>query len=216
MYRAPLTPWRRLRARSLFVAILVLAGGPAGVEGAGGGAATIAYDRTPGAVVVRFTEVPGELAEADGGPVLTVYGDGRATVRYPPYMRRAGTYTVRLARPEVDALVASLADKGLVELDAAREQQSLRAAEASRAAAAGAGDAALVAVTDEATTIVDLTLERYDPADGPPLTDVRQRIVWHGLREDAARHGRLGAVGGLDGARRELLDLMERVHDGAR
>jgi hypothetical protein len=180
---------------------------------------SVEYDGAPSAVVVRFSEASGELAEADAGPVLTVYGDGGATVRYPAYMRRAGTYDARLSRAEVDALVSSLAAKGLVEIDVAAVQRNARAAESARLVAGGtppAQSVPLIAVTDESTTIVELNLDRYQPAGRrPALIGVSKRVVWHGLRQDVARHPSVRAIADVAAARSELLATMDRVHRAA-
>jgi hypothetical protein len=134
-------------------------------------------------------------------------------------MRRAGNYSTRLSRAEVDALVSSLAAKGLAEIDVAAVQRNARAAETARLVAAGtppAQSVPLVAVTDESTTIVELNLDRYQPrGHRRALTGVSKRVVWHGLRQDVARHPSVRAIADVAAARSELLATMDRVHRAA-
>jgi hypothetical protein len=204
--------------------ILLLAGalGAAPVRADDG--APVVYATGPEAVVVRYVEVPGELEDVDAGPVLTVYGDGRATVRYPRYMKRAGEYEIVLARAEVDALVASLADKGVAEFQAPAVRQQVHAVQAARAttqAGAGGGETLFV-VTDPSTTIIELNLgtaaagtAAAAPDGGAPRGLVAGRAVWSGLAGDATQHPSVTALVDLAAARVELRAVMERVHTEA-
>ena len=180
---------------------------------------TIAYSHAASDVVVRYVEIPGELAEPEGGTTLTIRGDGRATVHYPAYMRRAGDHTTTLPRVEVDALVASLVAKGVPQFDESVVRQELQRAETARAAAlsiGGGGGGVLAAVTDASTTIVEVTLAPAMPAGTTTLpAAITHRAQWRGLRNDLAQHPSVESLAALAEAREELRVLIERVHTAA-
>jgi hypothetical protein len=173
----------------------------------------VEYARDAGAVVLRYTEVLGEIGEKDHGPSLTVFGDGRVLVHHPRYATRAGDYTVRLRRAELDRLMRSLAAKGVADFDepAARDAKRARLVAARHAALSAPGTATLSWVADASTTVIEMQLERYVPAaGGPARTGVHKRIAWNALSWDAARHPDIAALQGLAAAEQELRALFER------
>ncbi len=76
----------------------------------------VAFDRSPTAVVVTYLERLDGLADADPGPSITVFGDGRVLIHTPRYMKGAGDREVVLSRRELDALVRDLANDGILDL----------------------------------------------------------------------------------------------------
>src|SRR5204863_3070113 len=58
--------------------------------------ARIAHSTDPATVVVSYTVTLGEIASADGGPSVRIYGDGRVEAHYPAYMKGAGHHGARL------------------------------------------------------------------------------------------------------------------------
>jgi len=174
-----------------------------------GAATVIEPARRPDVIVVSYREVLGEIGGADRGPTLAVYGDGRLVAHYPPYMKRAGDYEQWLAPAELDGLLRSLADKGVLEFDPA----ATRAAAAARQrAGAGHGPVTVFEATDASTTVIEVAVDRYRPA-APGAREVRnvsKRVVWQGLRTDAERHPDVPALRDLAAAEQELRALRER------
>ncbi len=171
------------------------------------------YASDPQTLVLAFSEVLGELAEADPGPTLRLYGDGRLAVHYPAYMRRAGEYSGRLSPNEMHDLMASLIGKKLVEFDTGKVRGRVRAAAAARrrGAADARGEPVLFATSDPSRIEITLNLDRYRPAgSGPELRHVARRISWRGLRADAGRYPEIAELQDLAAAHRELIALMER------
>jgi hypothetical protein len=173
-----------------------------------GAQATFAYSGDPATVVLSFSEILGGIEDPDPGPSLRVYGDGRVVVHYPDYMTRAGDYSVRLGRDELEGLLRSLIEKEVVEFDEAAVRRSVRKAEAARRA----GPGEFFAVFDASTTEIGLRLDRYTPpaGRGPERLGVQKRISWHGLRAHARHYPGVAAIQKLATARRELVALMER------
>jgi hypothetical protein len=180
------------------------------------GTPTVEVTRRPDAVVVVYREVLGEIGGTDRGPTVTVYGDGRIVAHYPLYMKRAGDWERRIAPSELDALVRSLADKGVLEFDAQTVRAAARASlAASRArAAATQQPIALFEASDASTTVIEMAVERYVPATpgAREARNVSKRAVWTALRTDAAQHPDVPALAGLAAAEQELRAL--RDHPG--
>jgi hypothetical protein len=164
-------------------------------------AAPLAGASDPDAVVVRYQEVIGELAEADRGPSLEVYADGRVRVHFPAYMRRAGDWETTLDAPALDALIDSLVGHGVLTFDAAATRARKRQSLAARAVLARGrpGETLLFEVADETTTIITLR-----------IGDTERTVSWSGLRGDSKHHPELSELGELRAAQRSLEALMTR------
>jgi hypothetical protein len=178
------------------------------------GAPTVEPARRADAVVVVYRELLGEIGGADRGPTLTVYGDGRTVAHFPVYMTRAGDYEHRLTATELDALLRSLADKGVLDFDGASVRNAVRAAEAAgqaRARATGA-PVELFEASDASTTVVEVAVDRYVPgAPGARAVDhLSKRVAWTGLQLDAERHRDVAALRDLAAAEQELRALRDR------
>jgi hypothetical protein len=162
----------------------------------------IAHSADPDTVVVSYAVALGEIGEADAGPSVRIYGDGRVETHYPRYMNRAGDHAARLSATELDALLGSLADHGVLEFDAPAARRAKQDAGASRRSAeALAGQPATVDVVSDADTI---TLEVH-------VDRAHQKITWRGLRHDARAYADIPAIQGLAAAEREVRAVMERT-----
>jgi len=163
-----------------------------------------AWDPAPTAIVASFRERPGEVADADPGPSIELFGDGRLAVHFPRSMKRAGDWTDRLSRAEMAALLGALVDDGVLDLDPAALRARLAQARAARRTAALQGQATLFEASDPSLTEVTVR------ANGRTRT-----VVWRGARADAwanpdvedvqrleRAHGRLRALGDRPGLRR--------------
>ncbi len=159
------------------------------------------------APVLEFTERFGLVGNADPGPRVRVFADGRVEIHVPHYMKRAGDWELRLTRRELRTLLRQLIDRGVAEFDASRVRERLRAArEAERRAGA------LFEVHDASTTEIELRLERYQPRDRTKseIRGLRRGIRWRALRSDARRHAGIREVADLAAAQEQLLALLDR------
>lgn len=208
--------WAVVRAacpRSLIALVVTtVLSAHAGAAPAAAAEPVVEYARDAQTVVLRYTEILGEIGEKDRGPVLTIYGDGRVLVHQPAYMTRAGDYALRLRRGELDRLMRSLAGKGLIDFDetAARAAKRARLIAARQAAQRAPGTATVSYVADDSTTVIEMQLARYVPAGGRAVTGVHKRIAWDAVRWDAAHHPDITALQGLAAAEQELRALRER------
>ena len=96
----------------------------AGFGSAAAAPPALAYAQEPGAVVVEFSERPGELASAEASISLRIYGDGRFVTHRPAGMRGAGDHEGRLTPAELRALLRRFSERGVLELDSASLRRS--------------------------------------------------------------------------------------------
>ena len=134
----------------------------------------VAYDPAPTALVASVREVLGEIADADPGPSIQVFGDGRVAVHFPHYMIRAGDWTDHLSPAELQRLVRTLVDDGLLDFDDRATRAAVGRVQSARRAAALRGEATVFEASDPSTTTIALR------AGGRAHT-----VVWRGLRADA-------------------------------
>ena len=169
--------------------------------------AVIEYTDSPQALIIKFEERFGEIGGTGPGPSVEVYGDGRVSVFYPHYMKRAGTHHLQLTPEEMERLLQLLSAQNIPAFDSAAVRQIRELAVAAEEVRSGM----LFYSTDPSTTILELYLDQYASASPPgqePIP-VQQRIVWQGLRADARRLPDVEAIQNLFTAHQELRSLME-------
>ncbi len=192
------------RTRTMgFISSLPLYLVAAAAQGATPASALVEYSRDPNTVVMSLNEVLGEIADADPGPSLEIYGDGRAVVHFPHYMRRAGDHSMRLSAAEMARLLRAIVDLRFVEFDADAAKRGKQETDAARTE--------LRASTDPSVTTITLRLDRYRPASqiDPERVNVEQRIAWLGLRSDARAYPGVKPIQDLAAVWRELWAVME-------
>ena len=172
--------------------------------------ATFEYAAESDDLVIQLSRDVGILDE-DPTPLLRVYGDGTVRIHFPVYMRRAGDYTLQLDPSELQALVGSLVDGGLIDFSPEATRARMRGLAAARRAQAAPGQPReLTSRSDETTVSIEIRLRRYVPPVGAARGDVTARIVWTGAQGDAADFTTLGTLQALAAAERRLLALTER------
>ena len=87
---------KRMLVPFAVLAVLVPAAAPVLAD------APLGYRRAADALVVKLTELPGEIDASQGSPSLAIYGDGRAVVHRPAYMKNPGDHAFRLTVAELD------------------------------------------------------------------------------------------------------------------
>ena len=166
------------------------------------------YSEDPGRLVFRYSERPGALGGPDAEHSVSVYGDGRVVAHRPRFTTRAGSWGTQLGREEMEELVRSLVEPGLVEFDETRALQSRRDLRKQRRLQRGE----LFEVSDADTVTLELHLDRYR-GRGPGARERRnvvKRIRWRGLRSDLRRYPELTDLEGLGTVQGRIHALMER------
>jgi hypothetical protein len=178
--------------------LAVLAGGAASAQDRFG------LSPDPDAVVARYLEHIGGIADDDPGPSVTVFASGRLLVHVPDYRSGAGDFEAFLNPGELRQLVRDLVRQNLVEFDPQAARRDKRRSEELSAEISEIADASTIEVT--------LNLDEYSPR-GPSAQvrrDVRKQVRWYGLRHDADRHPNVASLQDLAGAAGILAALMER------
>ena len=128
-------------------------------------------------------------------------------------MKRAGDYSLQLTQAEMEALLSSLVQGGLIDFNPEATQAQMRqVAAARRAQATQAGQRAVLTTrSDEATVSIEIRLNRYIPAGGPARDNVTKRLSWTGVGDDAEQYPSITALQALAAVQRQLLALTERA-----
>lgn len=170
--------------------------------------ATFEYSDDPGAIVVSYTHILGEIGDADNSPSLRIYADGHMVVRYPPFMKKAGEYTLELTQVEMDRLLRSLVDKKVMEFDT----QAIRRSKLEAKAEKEDPKTTLHGVSDAPTTVIEIRLSRYIPPGSfaKEILNIDKKISWHGLSSDAKNYPNIKAIQDLHAAQKDLQALMNR------
>ena len=160
----------------------------------------IAYSADGSAVVVRYTRTPGELGAPDSSTTLTVYGNGRLLVHYSPYGVRKGDYEMTLSATELDELITTLVDSGIMEYDdetVAIAKQAIMEV-----------DEIGFYVGDADISNIEIELSSYSPEGKATRYDVRGAITASALQMEAHHFPLIESLAKLAAAERELIKLI--------
>ncbi len=186
--------------------------GAVAVVGASAGAPTgaqVAFraSASPNTIVIQLTQDIG--VEGDDTPLLRIYGDGRVLVHFPVYMRRAGDYGLRLDSTELDGLLRTFVQGGLVDFSVEGVREEIRQVRGARRrdALETGGPVVLTSRSDDAVVSIGVRLERHTDADGAVREDVEARVSWAGLQYDAAEFPGVASLQSLATIERQLIGL---------
>ena len=170
------------------------------------------YAQEPNTPVVSLSRTSGEVGDPDPIPLLRIYGDGSVRVHFPNYLKRAGDYKLQLSRTEMESLLASLIENGLMGVDpqAATRQKQEIAQQATTAAQQARTQGSVSKLMDGDTTVIEIHLDSYTASDGITTMDLTKIISWYGLQWDAQQYPGVQTLKNLAAAERELLALCER------
>jgi len=124
------------------------------------------------------------LAGIDDRPTIKVYGDGRVTVHYPVYMKKAGDYQMQLEEDELVNLVQSLSGSGVLDFDEVKVKQKIREKKDKRRA-----KGLLYAISDSTETVIDVRLDEYQKdRSAKAVKQFHKRFRWADIEHDARRY----------------------------
>lgn len=157
--------------------------------------------------IIEYVEVHEMLAAPDPAPLLRVYGDGRVHVHLPVYMKRAGDYELHLPPAELNALIRSLAQDGIIDFDPVAVEQGRQQAIAQQRATAGT----LSAISDATETVITVRLDEYQSAPAAaPILKLNRRFAWKNLEQDARRFPQAQAIQRAAAGQQRLRALLAR------
>ena len=157
--------------------------------------AEFGYQPTSEPIIVMDVDV-GIRTPEPTTPLLRIFGDGLVLVHIPPYRQNAGDFKLRLSGETLQALVASLSEKGLMSFDASAvkaDKAAFDRAVRERAAAEGK-PLVLTYRSDDMLTIVDISLDSYKPAGGTEVRPFQKRVAWYGVAWDARNYPDLSSL----------------------
>ena len=132
--------------------------------------------------VIEYSLKHHMLAEYDPVPLLRVYGDGRLLVHRPAYMKNAGDFVLQLQQDELEQLLRTHADKGVMDFDSAATKQEHHQLRAARRATTGQ----LFHVSDATDTNIRIRLDGFQrTAASKRMTGLDKQITWRNLEMDA-------------------------------
>ena len=163
------------------------------------GGPSVDWDHSANAVILELRTEIGMIAEAEKGPVITIFGDGTVEAYYPFYMKRAGVWRAQLSASELDTLVTDIARSGVLDFDAVflREEKQDLARDKS-----AAGE--LRHISDGEWTDLRVNLRLDSDSTSAPLT---RQIRWYNLDWDIREHPELVELQSLMDATVRLRDL---------
>lgn len=163
------------------------------------------YSETATEPVIEYNLVHHMLAEQDPEPLLRIYGNGRVHVHYPVYMKKAGDYELQLSKPELDELIRSLADDGIIDFDHGAASAHRKQLETQQRAATGA----LYYVSDTTETVIDIRLDEYQRgAAGKRTLNLKKRFAWKNLEHDARQFPHMTEVQQAEAGSQKLHGLL--------
>ena len=139
---------------------------------------------SPGEPIISYRLDIAMLAGIDDRPTITVYGDGRVTVHYPVYMKKAGDYEMQLEEDELVSLVQSFSANGVLDFDGKKVKQKIREKRDQRRA-----KGQLYAISDSTETIIDVRLDEYQKdRSAKAVKRFHKRFRWTDIEHDARRY----------------------------
>ncbi|MEM8993247.1 MAG: hypothetical protein AAGF23_00515 [Acidobacteriota bacterium] len=165
--------------------------------------------------VLRYQRQLGEIDDADRGPEVVVYADGRIVVRRPAYYKNPGQWQLQRTPEVVRGLVSGVVEGGLVDVTEGDLRRRLREAEARRAEAdLRAGRArTLYAAGGADRSVLSLSLASYRPSSelGAAASPVSTTWAWRDLYGDADRFRDIPELAAFAALERRLLEFIDRT-----
>ena len=151
-------------------------------------------------VVLRYTRTPGELAGTDTTTSLTVFGSGRVNIHFPLHGKRQGDYEMTLTKAELNELVATMVNFGVMEYDALAVAAEQRAIMQATNMGYYTGDADI--------STIEIRLARYSPEVGLEQFDIQKQVSPLALQSQARHFDSIQSLVDLATAERQLIKLI--------
>jgi len=201
-------PSRFLLVPLLLTVLLAISGvqaqGPGQASAAG--QPLIQYSTDAAEPIIEYTLVHHMLADQDPEPLLRIYGNGRVHAHFPAYMKKAGDYEYRLSRSELNALLRSLSQDGVIDFDHAVVKAERKHLQDQQHAA---GE--LHYISDTTETIIDIRLDEYRRHPGTRhIRNLHKRFSWNNLEQDKQRFPQSNAIKGAAAGANRIHTLLDR------
>lgn len=166
------------------------------------------FSATNNQPIITYTLIHKMLANSDPIPMLQVYGDGRVHAHFPEYMKNAGDYQMQLSRPELIALIRSLAQDGVLDFDHRSTSLHKEQMDTQQRSASGT----LFHVSDTTETVIDIRLDSYQSSPAAKrITNFSKKFKWKNLEQDAKRYPQIPAITRAAASTQMLHSLFNRA-----
>ena len=150
------------------------------------------YSQNSQLTVVKMDSVGMVSKEEGAPPFLQIFGDGRVQIHESRErsFRAKGTYEMYLSENEMQELLTSLYNIGLMEFDVQETKRKKTTAIRDRNKDSKDGEVSFRVVFDAATIVIDLYLDSYRPPGSTdrPIRNFRKHIAWQGVHHDAQEY----------------------------
>jgi hypothetical protein len=169
------------------------------------------YSRDADVVVASYSLTIGELENPDPGPSVRVYGNGRAIVHIPTYMKNGGDYAVQLSDAEMSSLIDTVAADELLQFDPVAVRQAKKDSMQFNRGGGATGERILFEVTDPSITTIEVRVRpAADGGAAGQAPEITKAISWSGLEADEQQFPDIRAIQKLSAAKNRLRAVMER------
>ncbi len=164
------------------------------------------YPRDASYSVIEYSQSHDMILNADPLPMLRIYGNGRVLVHFPAYMKRAGDYEMYLADTEIQQLLSSLEQKGILKFSNSKLAQIKKQAIAGRLAESGI---VLSGPSDNSRSRLTVNLNSYTPGlSFIPQYDYKKEVVLKNLKYDAQLYPGISELQNAVDAEQELQNFL--------
>lgn len=126
--------------------------------------------------VVMTYRIHNEIVSVETPPLITIYGNGKVRIHYPNYMKKAGDYEFWLSDTELDDLLSSMNNDGLMDYSSPLlEQQYAEALEVQQ------DSYDLFEISDQTTTIIRFNINRSVNANSSET--INKELKWQSLEQ---------------------------------
>lgn len=180
--------------------------------------AVIEYTKDSREVIVSFSETHGVMSGKHAKTTLKIYGDGTVDVFIPIFMKKAGSYQMKLDKAQLDQLLQDLSAKNIPEFDTVKTQTDKNNEIA--AAQLSSAQTTLYEVHDASITTIELNFDSYlklsnkNSVNGQvfdssnEILDMSKNITWKGIRSDSKKFPDIEAIQQLATTQQSLLKIV--------
>ena len=170
------------------------------------GVASFSFETDSDLPIIVYHDVVEMIANRDEQPLLKIYADGLVQVHHPVYKKNAGDFEMRLSQQELVALLESLAENGLMELDTKKLKLQKQKADNENKE-----PGKFFHISDSVVTRIEINLKDYKSAKTKiRQTDFKKRIQLRNIEQDIKHYGDIEAVRKTDKNVSKLKSLLKR------
>jgi len=164
------------------------------------------YPRDASYSVIEYTLSHDMIRNADPQPMLQIFGDGRVHVHYPVYMKRAGNYQMYLSDTEIQQLLGSLEQKGILKIT---NKDIVQIKKQANTIKLGETNGLLIERSDISRSKFKVNLDSYvSDLSVSPQYDFKQEVILKSLKFEAQANPSITEIQNAAHAEQELRNFL--------